>query len=117
MFISSAFASDVVTTAAAQPAEPSFLTSMLPLVLIFALFYVLVIRPQSKRMKLHQQLINDIKAGDKVVTGGGLFATVVKAVGNDVTLEIAPGVHVRAQRHTITGLQESQKPANDVKAK
>ncbi len=111
MFISSAFAQEA---AAAAPNSPSLITSMLPLIIIFALFYLLVIRPQSKRIKEHAQLVSSLKPGDKVVTGGGLFGTIVQVTDTDMTIEIAPGVNVKAQKHTITALQETAKPANDI---
>jgi preprotein translocase subunit YajC len=112
MFISAAFAQDAV---AAAPESPSLLMSMLPLVIIFVLFYLLVIRPQSKRIKEHAQLVNSLKAGDKVITGGGLFGTIVKVSDTDMTIEIAPGVNVKAQKHTVTAMQEIAVPANDIK--
>lgn len=113
MLISTAWA-DAAATTAAIPEQGSFLVSMLPLLVIFAFFYLLVIRPQSKKIREHQALLQGLKIGDKVVTAGGIFATVVKVSDNDVTLEIASGVHVKAQKHTITSLQDSiPAPAND----
>lgn len=102
-FITSAFAQD---TAAAAQQSPSMLTSILPLVVIFALFYLLVIRPQSKRMKAHAELLQALKAGDKVITGGGLYGKIIAVGDTDMTIEIAPGVNVKAQKHTISALQE-----------
>lgn len=113
MFISPAFAE---AAAATPPEGPSMLMSALPLIIIFVLFYVLVLRPQSKRIREHADLLQALKAGDKVVTGGGLYATVVKIEGGDITVEIAPGVQVKAQKHTITALQELQ-AANDTAKK
>ena len=113
MFISPAFAQEAAATAAEQP---SMFVSMLPLVIIFVLFYLLVIRPQSKRIKAHGEMLGGLKAGDKVVTGGGLFGTIVNVGDTDMTIEIAPGVNVKAQKHTISAMQEAPKPANDVKA-
>lgn len=120
MFISQAWADAAATTAkAAEPAAAggSAWASMLPLLLIFVLFYLLVIRPQSKRIKEHQEMLGALKPGDKVVTGGGLYATVVKIDGNDVVVEIASGVQVKAQKHTVTSLQALPVAANDSKDK
>ena len=119
MFISQAWADAAATTSTAAAATgPSAWTSLLPLFVIFVLFYLLIIRPQTKRIKEHQALLQTLKPGDKVITGGGLHATVVKVSDNDVTVEIAKGVEVRAQKHTITSLQEHMPaPANDVKGK
>ena len=117
MFISNAFATEVVQdAAAAAPSEPSFLLSLMPLLVIFALFYILIIRPQSKRMKEHQKIISELSRGDKIITGGGLYGTVVSVADNDIVVEIASGVHVRAQRHTITGLH-AEKASDTAAAK
>jgi len=98
MFISTAWAQ-----AAGEAAKgPSTLMSLVPLVIIFALFYLLIIRPQSKRIREHNEQVAALKPGDKVVTGGGLFATIVKVGETDLTLEIAPGVQVKAQKFTVT---------------
>ncbi len=110
MFISQAWAQ------AAEAAAPqsSLLTSMLPLLVIFVLFYLLILRPQTKKIREHQSLLQALKPGDKVVTAGGIYATVVKVSDADVTLEIASGVNVKAQKHTINSLQETKLPANDM---
>jgi preprotein translocase subunit YajC len=80
--------------------------SLLPLVLIFVVFYFLLIRPQQKKMKAHRELIGALKRGDKVLTSGGIIGTVVKVEeGEDVLLvEIAKDVRVRVARSTISDL-------------
>jgi preprotein translocase subunit YajC len=77
--------------------------SLMPLILIFAVFYFLLIRPQQKRQKQHRESVTAAKKGDKILTGGGIYATVVKAVegSEDVTVEIADGVRIRVARMTI----------------
>jgi preprotein translocase subunit YajC len=100
-FINSAFAAD----AAAQGAQqPSLLTSFAPLVLIMVVFYFLLIRPQQKRMKEHQELINKISKGDKVLTTGGILGVVAKVEegNNYVTVEIAEDVKVKLRRENIS---------------
>ena len=90
---------------------------LLPLVLIFVVFYFLLIRPQQKKLKEHRRLVSELKRGDKVITAGGLHATVVKVEEDDQTLilEIAKDVRVKAQRHTISDLASKPVPrgAND----
>ena len=109
MFISPAWAD----TAAAAPQTGSTWMSLLPLVIIFVFFYLLVLRPQGKKIREHQSMLMALKQGDKVVTAGGIYATVVKVSDAEVTLEIASGVHVKAQKHTVSSMQEMPKPAND----
>ena len=78
----------------------SFL-SLLPLVIIFVLFYFLLIRPQQKRAKQHKEMVASVKKGDDVATNGGLVGRVVDLDDNFVTLEIAKGVNVKVQRPSI----------------
>lgn len=98
MLISMAYAQD-----AGAGGGGDFITQMIPLVLIFVVFYFLLIRPQQQRAKKHREMVQDLHRGDKVITGGGLHATVSK-VEDDTTviLEIAQGVRVKAVRSTIS---------------
>ncbi len=85
---------------------------LLPLVLIFVVFYFLLIRPQQKKMKAHRSMVEALKRGDKVVTGGGLLGTVTKAPdGGEVQVEIADGVRVKVMRHTIQEILTKPQPA------
>jgi preprotein translocase subunit YajC len=107
MLISSAYAQ------AAGGAPAGFdLISLMPLVLIFVVFYFLLIRPQQKKMKAHRELIAALKRGDKVLTAGGIIGTVVK-VEEDHTLlvEIAKDIRVRVARGTISELLNKPAPA------
>jgi preprotein translocase subunit YajC len=89
--------------AGGAPAGFDFI-SLMPLVLIFVVFYFLLIRPQQKKMKSHRDMIGSVKRGDKVLTGGGIIATVVKVEdGDDVLLvEIAKDIRVRVARSTVS---------------
>lgn len=87
--------------------------ALLPLVLIFVVFYFLLIRPQQKKMKQHREMLTAIRRGDKVVTGGGILGTVTKIVDDhEVQVEIAEGVRVRIQRPTIAAVLTHPEPAN-----
>lgn len=109
MFVSTALAQ---ATAAAAPAPAPFM-GMLPLVLIFGVFYFLLIRPQQKKLKLHQGMLNDLKKGDKIVTAGGIIAVVEGMDGAEVSARIADGVVVKIQKNTIATVL-NKIPANDV---
>lgn len=106
----------------APPSEPSFLASLFPLILIFAIFYFLLIRPQSVQMKKHREMTEKLGRGDKVITGGGIHGKVVKAPENSDTIEveISEGVNVTVLRSTVSELvtakTDSKQPANDSKA-
>ena len=110
MFISPAFAQTATDAAvgADAAAGPSLLVSMAPLVLIFIVFYFLVIRPQNRRIIEHRKMVNNLAKGDKVVTGGGIHATVKKLSGEeDVVLDIGGGVEVTALRHSLMMVRET----------
>ena len=84
---------------------------LLPLVLIFVVFYFLLIRPQQKKAKDHRELLKNLKRGDRVLTGGGLHATIAKLDDDTtVTLELAPNLRVRAARHTIADVLTKPEP-------
>ncbi len=85
---------------------------ILPLILIFAVFYFLLIRPQQKKMKAHREMLSAVRRGDKVLTGGGIFGTVTKVQNdNELTVEIAEGVRVRVARGTISEVLSRTEPA------
>ena len=94
MFSSPAWAQD----AAAMPPQPGLLESMLPLVLILLVFWFLILRPQSKKMKEHRERINAVRRGDVVVTAGGIVGKVIKIKDDnaELELEIAEGVTVKS---------------------
>lgn len=112
MFITPAIAQ---TAGAAGPdGSAAFMVQILPLLLIFVVFYFLIIRPQNKRMKDHKAKIEAVKKGDQVVTGGGLIGKVVKVEDSVVEVELAQGVKVRALKSTLTDIVDpTAKPAND----
>ncbi|TWH90424.1 preprotein translocase subunit YajC [Sphingobium wenxiniae] len=91
------------------------LVQMLPLVLIFVVFWFLLIRPQQKRMKDHKTKIEAVKKGDQVVTGGGLVGKVVRVDDIYVDVELAPGMKVKAVKGTLSDVVDpmTAKPAND----
>ena len=98
MFISDALAQ---TTSAAS-AGGAMTGTIFQLVLIFAIFYFLLIRPQQKKLKQHEQMLSAIKEGDKILTGGGVYAKVIKAgEGLNLSVEIAPNVVVEINRATV----------------
>jgi len=90
------------------------LIGILPWVAIFAIFYMLMIRPQQQRVKQHQAEIAAVKKGDEVVTGGGIRGRVTKVGDDEAEVEIAQGVKIRVIKSTITQvLNPTSRPAND----
>ena len=90
------------------------LVGILPWLLIFVIFYVLMIRPQQRRVKEHQAAISAVKKGDEVITGGGIRGRVTKVADDEAEVEIGQGVKIRVVKSTITQvLTPNAKPAND----
>jgi preprotein translocase subunit YajC len=90
------------------------LFQIFPFIIVFAIFYLLWIRPQQQRVKQHQAAINAVKKGDEVVTGGGIRGRVTKVAEDEAEVEIAQGVKIRVIKSTITQvLSPTTKPAND----
>lgn len=112
MFISPAYAQT------ADGGTTAVIMQLLPLILIFAVFYFLLIRPQQKKMKEHRALLGQLKRNDKVVTAGGIVGTIAKVRddSDEIEVEIAPGVRVTVVRGTIASVVKPPEPANDTKA-
>ena len=90
------------------------LIGILPWLLIFVIFYLLMIRPQQRRVKEHQAAIAAIKKGDEVITGGGIRGKVTKVSDDEAEVEIAQGVKIRVVKSTISHVVTAKsKPAND----
>ena len=113
MFSSPAFAQSV--GAASPGGGAAFLFNLAPLVLIFAIGYFLLIRPQQQRQKQHKAMIDAVKKGDVAVSGGGLIGKVTRVDETEVELEVATGVRVRIVRGTLSEVRPAGggKPAND----
>ena len=110
MLISPAFAQ----AAGAAPQNGIF-GFLLPIVLMFGVFWLLVFRPQQKKAKAHKELIANLRRGDQVVTGGGIYGRVVKLEGGNVVhIEIAPNVKVKVAQSTIAEVVSKPEPEKAV---
>ena len=89
---------------------------LLPFVAIFVIMYFLILRPQQKRVKQHQEMVKNLRRGDNVVTSGGVVAKVTKVVDDDqVEIEIADGVRVRQVRSMLADVRAKSEPVKDEK--
>ncbi|SLN55121.1 preprotein translocase subunit YajC [Roseisalinus antarcticus] len=88
------------------------IAQFIPLILIFAIMYFLLIRPQQKKLKDHQAMVKALRRGDQVVTQGGLIGKVSKVKDdNELEVELAQGVHVRVVRSTVAQVVSKTEPA------
>jgi preprotein translocase subunit YajC len=116
MLISEAFAQTGAPAGAVDPMS-AMLLQIFPFIIIFVVFYFLMIRPQQRRLKAHQEMIANLKRGDVVVTSGGLIGKVKSVADDEARVEIATNVEVRVIRGTITEVRTAgaPAPANDSK--
>jgi preprotein translocase subunit YajC len=107
---------DVITPALAQAAPAAgggdILMQMLPFVLIFIIMYFLLLRPQQKRVKVHQEMIKNVRRGDTVVLNSGMIAKVTKVIDDtEAEVEIADGVKVKVIKSMIADVRNKSEPA------
>jgi len=89
---------------AAAASQTGGLASFLPLIILFAVFYFLLIRPQSKRAKEHKNMVAALAKGDEVVTNGGILGSITDIDENYATLKIAENVEIKVQRASVSTL-------------
>ncbi|GAB4244472.1 MAG: preprotein translocase subunit YajC [Candidatus Methylacidiphilales bacterium] len=84
---------------------PPFWVSLMPMVLIFVIFYFMLIRPQQKRAREHEALIKSVKSGDKVIAAGGILGVVTNVKENTVVLKVADNVKIEVQKNSIATVE------------
>ena len=102
----------VYAQTAPGPAGPGPLVTLFPFILIFAIMYFLVIRPQQKKSREHREMLARLKRNDEVVTSGGIYGKVVVLADEVVTLEVAPNVRIRVRRPHISAVVTGEKTSS-----
>ena len=107
-----------VTPAYAQGAPggggAEFLISLLPFILIFVIIYFLILRPQQRRMRQHQEMVSALRRGDTVVTSGGIIGKITKVVDDsEIQIEVAEGTRIRVVRGTIAEVRAKGEPVKE----
>jgi preprotein translocase subunit YajC len=108
----------LISPAFAQAASPfggdNMLVSLLPFILIFVIMYFLILRPQQKRAKQHQEMVKNVRRGDTVVTSGGLVGKVTKVIDDDqIEVELAEDVRVRQMRSMVADVRAKGEPVKE----
>ena len=90
------------------------ITSLLPFILIFVIMYFLILRPQQRRVKQHQEMVKNVRRGDTVVTSGGLVAKVTKVIDDDkIEIEVGDGVRAVQMRSMLSDVRAKGEPVKD----
>jgi len=100
------FESVAYAQSAGEASSQSPFFQFIPLVLILGVFWFLIIRPQQKKQKEHQRMVDSLNKGDKVVTNGGIFGTIVKVGDDRITLEIASKVQINIERQQVSRMDK-----------
>ena len=109
MWITPAYAQASPADSLFSPSSPIWMMAI-----IFVIMYVLMIRPQQKRVKQHQEMVKNLRRGDSVITSGGTVGKVTKVVDDDqIEIEIAQGVRVRQMRNMVTEVRAKGEPVSD----
>jgi preprotein translocase subunit YajC len=112
MFISPAFAQGLPFGLGGD--ANNMINAFLPLIAVIVIMYFLILRPQQRRMKQHQDMVKALRRGDSVVTNGGLVGKVTKVVDDDqIEVEIADGVRVRQMRSMVSEVRVKSEPVKD----
>jgi len=113
MFITPAFAQGSLFGGGAG-GDGGMLMSLLPFVLIFIIMYFLILRPQQKRVKQHQEMVKNVRRGDTVITNGGLVGKVTKVIDDDqIEIEIADDVRIRQMRQMVAEVRAKGEPVKE----
>ncbi len=97
--------------AGASPGPAAFLVQLAPFVLVIAVFYFLIIRPQQQRVKKHREMVSAVRRGDTVITSGGIIGKVTKVIDDEeIEVEIADGVKVRVVKTTLSHVRAKGEP-------
>ena len=101
--------------AGGQAGQAGGLAGFLPIIILFAIFYFLLIRPQQKKAKEHKQMIDNLKKGNRIITSGGIYGTIVSLDDTIIGLEIAEKVKIKISRANVGGLIRDNEPAAKTK--
>src|SRR5581483_6697913 len=114
MFITPAFAQGQGSLFGGAGGDGGMLVSLLPFALIFVIMYFLILRPQQKRVKQHQEMVKNVRRGDTVITNGGLIGKVTKVIDDDqIEIEIADDVRIRQMRQMVTDVRAKGEPVKE----
>jgi preprotein translocase subunit YajC len=115
MFVTPAFAQGSLGSLfGGAGGDGGMLMSLLPFALIFVIMYFLILRPQQKRVKQHQEMVRNVRRGDTVITNGGLVGKVTKVIDDDqIEIEIADDVRIRQMRQMVTDVRAKGEPVKE----
>lgn len=92
-----------------QPRGPNLLTALFPFILVLVIFWLIIVLPQQRRQKKHMQMVESLKPGDRVITSGGIFGTIMGVYPDRLELKIAANVKIDITKNSVAVILERQK--------
>jgi len=92
-----------------QPRGPNLLTALFPFILVLVIFWLIIVLPQQRRQKKHMQMVESLKPGDRIITSGGIFGTVMGVYPDRIELKIAANVKIDITKNAVAVILERQK--------
>ncbi len=105
-----AFATSVQAAQPVRPQGASFVTALIPFILVFVIFYLLIVMPQKNRQKKHQNMVEQLKPGDQIITSGGIYGTVMGVQPDRIELKVAANVKIDITKSSVAVILKQQQP-------
>jgi preprotein translocase subunit YajC len=95
---------------AGRPQGASFVTALIPFILVFVIFYLLIVMPQRNRQKKHQRMVEELKPGDQIITSGGVYGTIMGVQPDRIELKVAANVKIDITKSSVAVILKQQQP-------
>jgi len=105
-----AFMMSVQAAPVARPQGASFITALVPFILVFVIFYLLIVMPQKNRQKKHQNMVEQLKPGDQIITSGGIYVTIMGVQPDRIELKVAANVKIDITKSSVAVILKQQQP-------
>jgi preprotein translocase subunit YajC len=95
---------------AGRPQGASFVTALIPFILVFVIFYLLIVMPQRNRQKKHQRMVEELRPGDQIITSGGVYGTIMGVQPDRIELKVAANVKIDITKSSVAVILKQQQP-------
>jgi len=104
------FMTAIQAAPAVRPQGASFVTALIPFILVFVIFYLLIVMPQRNRQKKHQKMVEELRPGDQIITSGGIYGTIMGVQPDRIELKVAANVKIDITKSAVAVILKQQQP-------
>jgi preprotein translocase subunit YajC len=104
------FMTAIQAAPAVRPQGASFVTALIPFILVFVIFYLLIVMPQRNRQKKHQRMVEELRPGDQIITSGGIYGTIMGVQPDRIELKVAANVKIDITKSAVAVILKQQQP-------